>query len=123
VPIAKAIAITSATRPAPTPEKNRNCSMRLTVEEIDSIRKATETCFGKASKVFLFGSRVYDHKRGGDIDLYIQPEQQDGLFNRKIQMLTMLFEMIGEQKVDIVVQYSGQKRLIDELALKQGILL
>jgi predicted nucleotidyltransferase len=97
--------------------------MRLTAEEIDSIRKATEICFGKASKVFLFGSRVYDHKRGGDIDLYIQPEQQDGLFNRKIQMLTMLYEAIGEQNIDIVVQYRGKKRLIEEIALKEGIAL
>ena len=97
--------------------------MRLTAKEINSIRDATETCFGKASKVFLFGSRVYDHKRGGDIDLYIQPEKQDDLFNKKLQMLTALYETIGEQKVDIVVQYPGQRRLIDELALKEGILL
>jgi predicted nucleotidyltransferase len=115
--------------PSPVPshsaeaKNRRNCSKSLTEKEIDSIRKETETCFGEASKVFLFGSRTNDNKKGGDIDLYVQPEKQDDLFNKKVRMLTILYETIGEQKIDIIVQYQGQKRLIDEIALKEGILL
>jgi len=43
------------------------------------------SCFGSKSHVWLFGSRVNDHQKGGDIDLYIEPELQgyDLLVNAK----------------------------------------
>lgn len=97
--------------------------MRITGQEINSIKEAARTCFGETSKVFLFGSRVHDHKKGGDIDLYIQPDNHQYLFNKKLEMLAMLYQSIGEQKIDIIVQYAGQKGLIDEIALKEGVLL
>ena len=47
--------------------------MRLTDVQIAAIREATAEVFGPEAQVWLFGSRVEDSKRGGDIDLLIRP--------------------------------------------------
>ncbi len=44
--------------------------MRLSDFEIKSIKEVAKKNFGESVKITLFGSRVDDTKRGGDIDLY-----------------------------------------------------
>ncbi len=48
--------------------------MRLTAEQINLIRTQVQSQFGPHSRVWLFGSRVDDARRGGDVDLYIEPQ-------------------------------------------------
>jgi hypothetical protein len=48
--------------------------MRLTQEQQSAIRTAASEAFGAGATVWLFGSRVDDHKKGGDIDLVIEAE-------------------------------------------------
>jgi hypothetical protein len=43
-------------------------NMRLTKAQIDTIRKATSQNFGEDALIRLFGSRLDDTKRGGDVD-------------------------------------------------------
>lgn len=43
--------------------------MRLQSKEIQTIIHAAQEIYGDGVKVYLFGSRLYDTKRGGDIDL------------------------------------------------------
>ena len=45
--------------------------MRLSLEEVRSILFTAEQIFGQDCSIWLFGSRVDDSKRGGDIDLLI----------------------------------------------------
>jgi predicted nucleotidyltransferase len=47
--------------------------MRLTEEELATIRSAVQAHFGTDSAVWLFGSRLDDDARGGDVDQYIEP--------------------------------------------------
>ncbi len=47
--------------------------MRLQNFEIEAIKSTAQLMFGKQTMVTLFGSRVEDDKKGGDIDLYIEP--------------------------------------------------
>ncbi len=58
--------------------------MRLQDFEISSIKSAANHVFGQGSKVILFGSRVDDDVKGGDIDLYIQPPDKNNLSEIKI---------------------------------------
>ena len=94
--------------------------MRLQNFEINSIKLTATHIFGKNSKVFLFGSRVYDDIKGGDIDLYIQPSDNNNLWEKKIDFLVQLKSAIGDQKIDVIIS-RDQSRLIEQEALKKGI--
>lgn len=95
--------------------------MRLTEFEIKSIIESFRSSF-KTGDIYLFGSRVDDEQRGGDIDLYIDTQDNDGLLDKKFNMLTQIKTKIGEQKIDIVIS-SDKKRPIEEEALKKGVKL
>jgi predicted nucleotidyltransferase len=94
--------------------------MRLQDFEITSIKLTAAHIFGKDSKVMLFGSRVYDDIKGGDIDLYIQPNDHNNLWEKKIDFLVQLKSMIGDQKIDVIVS-RDKSRLIEQEAFKKGI--
>lgn len=100
-----------------------NGPMRLTTEQIEIIRKSAEEAFGKGSTVTLFGSRVDDRKRGGDIDLLVQPALLDDQLQRKLRMLTLLERRLGERKVDVVVETPGDNRPIVQIAHETGVAL
>jgi len=48
--------------------------MRLTEFEKKEIKHAVEKNFGTEIDVYLFGSRIDDSLKGGDIDLYIETD-------------------------------------------------
>ncbi len=58
--------------------------MRLQDFEINSIKSTVNHIFGNGSKFVLFGSRVYDDVKGGDIDLYIQPTYKNNLWEKRL---------------------------------------
>lgn len=96
--------------------------MRLTPIEQQVIRDASLRRFGVAPR--LFGSRVDEAKRGGDIDLYIEttlPSEQ--AFRSEMQMAADLYCSLGERKIDIVVNNGRLDLPIYQVARKQGIWL
>lgn len=98
--------------------------MRITEQEKLSIKQAFNHCF-KGGDIYLFGSRVNNAKKGGDIDLFIIPEtniNREVLFQYKINFLLALKQLIGEQKIDVIVA-SDPSRAIEKTARKIGILL
>ena len=94
--------------------------MRLKNNEIQAIKTTFNAIF-KNGAIYLFGSRVDDTKKGGDIDLYISTPDKKDLVSKKIDFLVGLKRKIGEQKIDVVLDYKDN-RLIDKIA-KQGIRL
>ena len=79
--------------------------MRLSEFEIDCIKNLAEQHFGKNVQVYLFGSRVNNQKRGGDIDLFIRTNRGESFSSRtKIEFISNLIEKIGEQKIDVVLE-------------------
>jgi hypothetical protein len=96
--------------------------MRLNSFEQEMIKKAFIETF-ECGKILLFGSRVDDTKRGGDIDLYLVPDLEfEDERERKIKFLIKLDHYIGEQKIDAILA-KDKSRLIEQEALKYGIIL
>lgn len=78
--------------------------MRLRADEIQTIITAAQKIFGQGVKVSLFGSRVDNSKRGGDIDLLVDHNNKAELTrDRKRELWGILQENLGEQKIDIVL--------------------
>lgn len=97
--------------------------MRLDKNEIENIKDLSQICFGNGSKVILFGSRVDDSLKGGDIDLYIVPRKKMSRSERRkerIKYLVYLKSKIGDQKIDLILS-EDDKRAIEREALETGI--
>ena len=93
--------------------------MRLTNTQIETIRTATHQNFGADALVWLFGSRLDDVKRGGDVDLYVEVTHRDTLMSAlrcKIALEDSL-----DLPVDIVVKEPGKDKPIYNLAKSGGI--
>ena len=95
--------------------------MRLQTKEINIIRQVAKDIYGNGVKVYLFGSRTDDSKRGGDIDLLVRtPQQNHGVLSR-IRMIARLKELLGDQKIDIIGDH--EQSVVAKEALEKGILL
>src|ERR1700738_276559 len=79
--------------------------MRLKEHEIASIKRCAERHFGPNCAVRLFGSRADDARRGGDVDLHVQVDD-DALSTMacRIRYLSDLEAALGGRKVDLVVE-------------------
>jgi len=76
--------------------------MRLNQFEIDTINTLARKHFGSGTRVFLFGSRIDDNKKGGDIDLFIKNNENTLTIRARISFLAELKSIIGDQKIDVV---------------------
>lgn len=79
---------------------------------------STVKCLDKNAHVYLFGSRVDDSKKGGDIDLLIMSTQLKSDDKRAIKM--KLYELIGEQKIDILLAADDTDPFV-KLAFETGV--
>lgn len=89
--------------------------MRLTSDERAIIKRVVEDIFGK-SQILLFGSRLDPIKKGGDIDLFVIPQNRDGLVRKKVLAAARL-ERHLLKPVDIVIHYDFE-RTIEREALR-----
>jgi predicted nucleotidyltransferase len=98
-------------------------AMRLTERERLAIVDETVACFGPKARPFLFGSRVDDGRRGGDIDLLVRTAEKPSgdLFHRKIQFLAHLKSRIGDQRIDVVVAAPDDERDIVRIAKSHAV--
>jgi predicted nucleotidyltransferase len=87
--------------------------MRLSEYEIESILSVASRHFGTDVQVFLFGSRSNNQERGGDIDLFIRnPNIKHLRIRAKIEFITELIQLIGEQKIDVVLDNHDSRNSI-----------
>ena len=98
--------------------------MRLSTQEQKSIITNFKQIFPYA-KLYLFGSRVDDTKKGGDIDLYIETHSSEYSYSKLLDFNSLVQEEIGLQKIDIVINKLDKKtdKSIYINAKKQGVLL
>jgi len=98
--------------------------LRLTEYEAKIIKEIFLEVFN-SGEIYLFGSRVDNSKRGGDIDLYIDLPYKlniSKLRDLKNRFRIKLYNKIGEQKIDVVIS-KDKSRDIEKEALDKGIRL
>lgn len=92
--------------------------MRLSNKEIRNIQESLSTHLKEIPhRVYLFGSRLDDAKRGGDVDLLLLVSQND--FAKAYSLKSILkFDLegaLGDQKVDLTL--ATEQSLKDDLFL------
>jgi uncharacterized protein len=91
--------------------------MRIQPEEQAAI-VSTITSFDKESEIYLFGSRLDDAKRGGDIDILVKSDVI--CRNMLAHIEDELFKKIDEQKVDFVLTLKKDLNSFSRMVLAQG---
>lgn len=100
--------------------------VRIPSEDLAIIRQSFVQYFDSNDQLWLFGSRVDDKKRGGDIDFYVETQlSREAGYKAERAFVERLHEELGEQKIDIVVKYadSDENMLIYRVAKARGVRL
>lgn len=97
--------------------------MRLTGHQKAAILRMTAEVFGREAEVTLFGSRIDDARRGGDIDLMITTNLDAATARtRKITFLVRLKQQIGDRRIDVVLRTPDYDDLpVHRIAAAEGI--
>lgn len=95
--------------------------MRLQSKEIQAIIQVAKEIYGEGVKVYLFGSRLNDEKRGGDIDLLVRTEGEKKDVLARIRMIARLKQYLGDQKIDVIGDHEDSPVVYE--ALKKGMRL
>lgn len=99
--------------------------MRLSDTQTRHIVQATRDIAGPGATVRLFGSRLDDHRRGGDIDLLVQchtPLAKPVVM--AAQLTARLQRTLGDRKIDVLVLAPGMAlEPVHQVALAEGRVL
>jgi predicted nucleotidyltransferase len=80
--------------------------MRLTPAQIDTIKSTAQAVLGEGTQVWLYGSRLDDQLKGGDIDLLIESSQKASIMARA--KIKYQVEAALQLPVDILMAQTGQ---------------
>ena len=97
--------------------------MRLSPAQIQIIKQQAADLLGDAARIWLFGSRVDDNARGGDIDLYVEtPQRLENRASAAARLAARLQRRLGDQRIDIIIVDSATPpQPIHEVARTRGI--
>ena len=94
-------------------------SMRLTPDQAQAIRQRIHTLMGQHARICLFGLRVDDSRRGGDVDLYVEPETTPDLTAR-LRCKSELSDAL-DLHLDLILQQPGRDLPIYRIAKRCGL--
>jgi uncharacterized protein len=99
--------------------------MRFPEQQIQVFKNTAQAVLGEGAQVTLFGSRVDDAKKGGDIDLlFTTPANIDNPAQTVGRIYAQLLRQLGDQKIDILLKAPNlQPQPIHTLAEQSGIQL
>jgi len=99
--------------------------VRLSEQTQAIINGVAHDIFGSNVAVKVFGSRLDEHVRGGDIDLLIESESQvDQSRYKSLQLVARLQMLLGDQAIDVlVIDPQTDKQPIHCEALRTGVAL
>jgi predicted nucleotidyltransferase len=93
--------------------------MRLNDQYIYFIKETAVKHFGGDTNIYLFGSRVHDNLKGGDIDLLVSTDKDKMTFKNKVLFLVDLKKKLGDQKIDVVFDKENKSNQLFLKTIKQ----
>lgn len=99
--------------------------MRLTPAQISTIKSTAQAVLGAGAQVTLFGSRVDDGLKGGDIDLLMELDTPVANKTQAIgQIYAKLIRQLGDRKIDILIKDANtQPAAVFSIAKQTGVRL
>ena len=94
--------------------------MRLTPQELSAVQQTIHSA-DPNGRLWLFGSRADDSRRGGDIDLYFEASEPVSL--RASLALEYRLTALCGSKVDLLVRNPGQPEQPIHRVAKHGVML
>ena len=99
--------------------------MRLTPAQIDTIKSTAQEVLGQGVQVTLFGSRVHDDQKGGDVDLMVevlQAVQEPALMAARLA--SRVSRSMHGRKVDVLLKAPNLlEQPIHRIASQEGVRL
>ena len=97
--------------------------MRLSPVHIAFIRDCVRQLAGDEAQVRLFGSRLDDNSRGGDVDLLVElPTPVERPARLAAQISARVSRQMHGRKVDVIISAPNLQRLpIHDIARRQGV--
>lgn len=97
--------------------------MRVTQQQIQVFNHCAHQYFGEDAVLWLFGSRVDDHKKGGDYDFLVETQLNDAdeIVERKLKLLAQLQNTVEfeDEKIDLVIKRANAKFKLPIYAVAQ----
>ncbi|MCA3238787.1 MAG: nucleotidyltransferase domain-containing protein [Curvibacter sp.] len=99
--------------------------MRLSPQQIADIRLSAAQCAGASARVWLFGSRVHDERRGGDVDLLLELDEPVPQPARlAARLANRVSRLMNGRKVDVLIKAPNLASLpIHHIAQTEGVRL
>lgn len=98
--------------------------MRLQPREIEAIRTAVREVFGATATIRVFGSRIRDDLKGGDVDLFVEVEPGQASIANEQRLRDRIAPAIDDLRTDIILHERGTALTpIEQIALRDGLLL
>lgn len=99
--------------------------MRLTSDQVRTIKDTITRVLAAPCQIWLFGSRAYDTLRGGDIDLLVEtPVELPNRADMICRLYSALIYALGDRKLDILLKDAKTEEIpVFTFAKQRGVLL
>jgi hypothetical protein len=102
--------------------------MRLSIEEVNKICAAVRSFCSDSAVLHLYGSRVDDARKGGDIDLLLivsDQQKKDLIYSKIHYLLSAIKQAIGDQHIDfsVITREEGVMDPFFQMVLLQSLQL
>ncbi len=95
--------------------------MRLTSAQVELLKNKIRAYIPEA-QIYLFGSRIDDTQKGGDIDLLVLADRRLS-FDEKFAVKLAFYQQFGEQKIDIISFSRNDETTFKQITLLNAVLL
>ena len=96
--------------------------MRLLPREVEAIRAAVREVVGPTARILLFGSRVRDDLKGGDIDLFVEVEPGQASIANEQRLRDRIAPAVEDLRTDVILHERGAAFTpLERIALRDGV--